>query len=69
VDGFAGGDVEVEDEQGHGDGENAIAEGGEALDALSGNTVVQGWHRRESSGVRATQAKDEVCAGKRGGTT
>jgi len=35
------GDVQVEHEQGHGYGEDAIAEGGEAFDTLPGNTVVQ----------------------------
>ncbi len=44
VDGFGGGDAEVEDEQGHGDGEYAIAEGGDAFDALSCNAVIQGRH-------------------------
>jgi hypothetical protein len=50
VDGFGGGDAEVEDEQGHGDGEEAVAEGGEAFDTLSGNAVVEGVHRKEFSG-------------------
>ena len=50
VDGFDGGDAEIEHEQSHGDGEDAVAEGGEAFDALSGNTVVEGVHRKESNG-------------------
>lgn len=50
VDGLGGGNVEVEDEQRHGDGEDAVAEGGHAFDALSCNTVVEGWHPREFSG-------------------
>jgi hypothetical protein len=44
VDGFGGGDAEVEDEQRHGDGEDAVAEGGDAFHALTGNTVVEGVH-------------------------
>lgn len=50
VDGFAGGNPEIEDEEGHGHGEYAIAERGKAFDGLSGNAVVERWHRRESSG-------------------
>lgn len=41
VNGFTGWDVQVEHEQGHGHGEDAVAEGGEAFDTLPGNTVVQ----------------------------
>ena len=52
--GFDGGDAEIEHEQGHGDGEDAVAEGGEAFDALSGNTVVEGVHRKESNGSRGS---------------
>ena len=48
---FAGGNTEVEDEQCHGDGEDAVTESGETLDTLSGNTVVERWHRSESSGL------------------
>ena len=44
VDSFGGGDAKVEDEQGHGDGEDSVAEGGDAVDALSCNTIVEGWH-------------------------
>jgi len=40
VDGCGGGDAQVEDEQGHGDGEEAVAEGGDAFDTLPGNAVV-----------------------------
>ena len=47
VDGFGGGDAQVEDEQGHGDGEEAVTEGGDAFDTLSGNAVVEGMHRKE----------------------
>ena len=50
VNGGGGGYAEVEDEQGHGDGEEAVAEGGEAFDTLSGNAVVEGVHRKEFSG-------------------
>jgi hypothetical protein len=49
VDGFASGNVEIENEQSHGDGEDAVAKCGEAFDTLSGNTVVEGVHRREFS--------------------
>ena len=45
------GDAEIENEKSHGDGEDAVAECGEAFDALSGNTVVEGVHRKEFSGV------------------
>jgi hypothetical protein len=51
VNGFGGGDTEIEREQRHGHGENAVAESGEAFDALSGNTVVEGVHRKEFSGL------------------
>jgi hypothetical protein len=44
VDEFAGGGVEVEDEQGHGDGEDSVTEGGEALEVLGGDAVVEGVH-------------------------
>jgi hypothetical protein len=50
VDGCGGGDAQVEDEQGHGDGEEAVTESGEAFDALSGNAVVERVHRKEFSG-------------------
>jgi len=50
MDSFGGGDAEVEHEQGHGDREEAVTECGEAFDALSGNAVVQGVHRKEFSG-------------------
>ena len=46
VDGFGGGDTQVEDEQSHGHGEDAVAEGGDAFYALTGNTVVEGRHPR-----------------------
>ena len=44
VDSFGGGDAKIEDEQGHGDGEDAVAEGGDAFDALTCNAVVEGGH-------------------------
>jgi hypothetical protein len=44
VDGFGGGDAKVEDEQGHGDGEDSVAEGGDAFHALTCNAVVEGRH-------------------------
>ena len=44
VDGFGGGDAKVEDEQGHGHGEDSVAEGGDAFHTLSCNTVVERWH-------------------------
>ncbi len=49
VDSFGGGDTEVEDEEGHGDGEDAVAEGSDAVDILTGNAVVEGAHPREFS--------------------
>ncbi|HEY6369787.1 MAG TPA: hypothetical protein VIX37_04355 [Candidatus Sulfotelmatobacter sp.] len=39
VNGFAARDAKIEYEKRHGDGEDAIAEGGQAFDALSGNAV------------------------------
>src|SRR5271156_733669 len=47
VNGFGGGDAKVEDEQGHGHGEDSVAEGSDALDALSGNAVVESVHPTE----------------------
>ncbi len=44
VDSSGGGDAKVEDEQGHGDGEDSVAEGGDAVDALSCNTIVERGH-------------------------
>ena len=44
VDCFGGGDAEIEDKQGHGDGEDSVAEGGDAFHTLSCNTVVERWH-------------------------
>jgi hypothetical protein len=45
VDCFGGGYVEVEDQESHGDGEDAVTEGGNAVDRLSCNPVVKGGHR------------------------
>ena len=42
--GFGGRYFEVEHEQGHGDGEDTVAESGEAFDALSGDLVVGSGH-------------------------
>jgi len=39
-----GGNAEIEHEQCHGHGEDAVAEGGQAFDALSGNAVVKRVH-------------------------
>lgn len=52
VDRFGSRHAQVEHEQGHGHREDAVAEGCETLHALSGNTVVKGWHRTETSGSR-----------------
>jgi hypothetical protein len=51
VNGFGGWDAEIEHQQSHGDGEDAVTEGGQTLDTLSGNAVVQGAHRKEFSGL------------------
>jgi len=51
VDGFGGRDAEIEHQERHGYGEDSVAEGGKALDALSGNAVVEGRHRTEFSGL------------------
>ena len=40
VDEFLGGRVQVEQEERHGDAEDAIAQGGQALDVLAGEVVV-----------------------------
>ena len=44
MNGSGSGDAEVEDKQRHGDGEDAVAERGDAFYALTGNTVVGGVH-------------------------
>lgn len=49
VDRGGGGDAKVEDQEGHGYGEDAVAEGGEAFDALTGNAVVERMHPTEFS--------------------
>ena len=49
VNGLGGGDAKVENEESHGNGENAVAKGGEAFDVLTCNAVVEGVHPRESS--------------------
>ena len=49
VNSFGGGDAEVEDQERHSDGEDAVAEGGDALHTLTCNAVVQGVHPREFS--------------------
>jgi hypothetical protein len=51
MNGFAGGDAEVEHQQGHGYGEDAVAEGGETLDTFSCNAVVERVHQKESIGL------------------
>jgi hypothetical protein len=53
----AGGNAQIEDKQGHGHGENAVAERGEAFNALSGNAIVERRHRMEFSGFVETRAK------------
>lgn len=55
VDSFGGRDPEIEHEQRHGYGEDAVAERGEALHAFSCNLVVQRVHRRESSGLQSSE--------------
>ena len=45
VDGFGGGDTKVEHEQGHGHGEDSVAEGGDAFDALTCNAIIERWHQ------------------------
>lgn len=47
MDCVSGGDAKVEDKEGHGHGEDAVTEGGEAFDTLSGNTVVERAHPTE----------------------
>jgi hypothetical protein len=42
MDDFGGGQAEVDGEKGHGDGENAVTQSGEALHAVTGETVVRG---------------------------
>ena len=58
VNGFGGGDPEIEHQQGHGYGENPVAERAEAFDALSGNAVVEGVHRKEFSPLPGRGQKD-----------
>ena len=47
MDRFGKGDFEVEDEQGHRYGKDAVAERGDALDTLSGDLIVGGLHERQ----------------------
>lgn len=49
VNGFGGGDTQVEDQQRHGDGEDTVAEDGDALHTLTCNAIVEGVHPREFS--------------------
>lgn len=44
VDQFGRGDTEVDGKKGHGHAENAVAQSGEAFDALAGNAVVGSDH-------------------------
>ena len=44
-----GGDVKVEHEQSHGDGKDAVAEGGEAVDIAALDAVVESGHGRADS--------------------
>ena len=46
MNGVQGGHAQIEDEHGHGEGEDAVAESGQPLDALSGDAVVAGLHER-----------------------
>jgi hypothetical protein len=64
VHGFAGRDPKVEHEQRHCYGEDSVAQRGQAVDILSGNTVVERRHRNEFSGSRRMWAKtDALVAG------
>ncbi len=49
VNSFGGGDAEVEDQERHSDGEDTVAEGGDALHTLTCNAIVEGMHPREFS--------------------
>ena len=51
VNGFGGGDAEVENEQSHRKGENSVAESGETLDTASGVAIVIG-HGAQFSSAR-----------------
>ena len=48
---FDGRNAEIEHEQRHGYGEDAITQSSEALDALAGNAIVERMHRMKSSGL------------------
>lgn len=51
MNGFAGGHTQIENEQGHRYREDSVAQRCKAFYALSGNTVVEGWHRMKFNGL------------------
>ena len=51
MDDTAGWNLEVENEEGHGDREDAVAQCGEPLDALSGDLVIGGGHGKSGHSV------------------
>jgi hypothetical protein len=57
VNSIGGGDAQVEHEERHGHGENAVAKGGEALDALAGDLIAVRGHRRRKDSRRGGGAK------------
>jgi hypothetical protein len=59
MDVFTRGDMQIEYQQGHGDGKYSVAEGGQPFHALSGNAVVERMHRRESSTGGSTVLEPE----------
>src|SRR5215472_11787488 len=50
---------EIEDQQRHGDGEDSITQRSQALDTLSGNTVVERRHRRSLAALGARGKKEQ----------
>jgi hypothetical protein len=61
VDALACRHMEVQHQQGHGDGENTVAERGETLHILTGNTVVKRVHLKEFSIGKKSRRQSEDC--------
>ena len=57
VNAIIGEHAKIEDEQRHGDGKDAIAER-DTSNALSGNRVVEGLHRKKSSQRRTAKNRE-----------
>jgi hypothetical protein len=58
--GIIGPHAKIEYEQRHSHGEDAVAERGQAFDALSGNAVMESVHRKEFSGLPKGRQKSVI---------